>query len=172
MHRSLILPLCIFGIVCFTQKGMVGLEGKYTCNSEEVAKVPSVEIVPFRICAGSLGECWHTAVYLTAPWHLCQSDRGEWCLTVIDWHFSCQHSWPSFPMIKSAWHFRFCKLIICLGHLSLLYSDGTLFLSMPTSLQKFPGQGSNLCHSSDSPESLTTKPPGNSKTVLFNWLHK
>ena len=33
---------------------------------------------------------------------------------------------------------------------------------------KFPGQGWNLCHSSDSARSLTARPPGNSPGVPVN----
>ena len=36
------------------------------------------------------------------------------------------------------------------------------FFSHTRSIQKFPGQESNLNHSSDNAESLTTRPPGNS----------
>ena len=36
-----------------------------------------------------------------------------------------------------------------------------LFFFLPVySMQKFPGQGLNLSHSSDNAESLTTRPPG------------
>ena len=35
------------------------------------------------------------------------------------------------------------------------------------SMWKFPGQGSNLSHSSDNTESLTTTPPGNSYPASF-----
>ena len=34
-------------------------------------------------------------------------------------------------------------------------------------MEKFPGEKSNLCHSSDNAESLTTRPPGNSWSVLL-----
>ena len=35
------------------------------------------------------------------------------------------------------------------------------------SMQKFPGQGSNLSHSSDNTESLNTRPPENSICIVF-----
>ena len=35
------------------------------------------------------------------------------------------------------------------------------------SIQKFPGQGSNLSHSSDHTKSLTAGPPGNFRFVAF-----
>lgn len=34
-------------------------------------------------------------------------------------------------------------------------------------MQRFLGQGSNLCHCSDNAASLTPRPPGNSETVPF-----
>ena len=37
-----------------------------------------------------------------------------------------------------------------------------IYFACTHSMWKFPGQGSNLCHSSDNAESLTTKSPGNS----------
>ena len=40
------------------------------------------------------------------------------------------------------------------------------FFGCACTMWKFPGQGSNLRHSSDNAESLTTKPPENSQTCM------
>lgn len=81
-------------------------------------------------------------------------------------------SWLTVPLVK-LWHFpplnpESSKTLKDI----LLYHSGELsFLAMPTAC-KFPGQGSNSCHSSDSSccidniRSLSARPPGNSQVNL------
>ena len=44
-----------------------------------------------------------------------------------------------------------------------------IFFSRAGSKQKFPGQGSNLCHSSDNAEFLSARPPGSSNNFSLDF---
>ena len=53
------------------RKGLMGLEGKCTCNSEDIIKFPSIEIIPFCIHISNI------ALYVVTLGELCQPDRWE-----------------------------------------------------------------------------------------------
>ena len=57
--------------------------------------------------------------------------------------------------------------LICIYLLIYVFSFGHAY-----GMQKFPGQGLNPSHRSDNAESLTTRPPGNSLSLVFNRLCK
>jgi len=57
----------------------------------------------------------------------------------------------------------------CCAFLSFFLSF-FFFFGYTCGMQKFPGQGLNLSHSSDNTESLTPRPPGNSCPILFKGL--
>lgn len=48
-----------------------------------------------------------------------------------------------------------------------VFSFGLFFFGCDYGMQKFSGEGSNTCQSSDNAASLTSRPPGNSKVGLF-----
>ena len=51
--------------------------------------------------------------------------------------------------------------------ISLSYAGTFFLLGCTCSMQKFPGQGSNLNYSSDDTESLTSRPPENSHMLVL-----
>ena len=71
---------------------------------------------------------------------------------------------PSIMMQISLTKPKWCKLSLQRGYKFHIYIGCTY------PMQKFLGQGSNLYHSSDNTESLTTKPPGNSNFSLYIWI--
>lgn len=99
-----ILPSCLWDIILSPEGGMAGLEGTY--NSKTITAFPCIETGPFCVHGDT---CQHMASCVITLWHCVGLIVQQWYLGVINLHFSCQHSWPSFPMIQS--HLHVCSFL-------------------------------------------------------------
>ena len=93
--------------------------------------------------------------------------RALWCLFLILLIHSFIYSFiANNRKFKNFWRFIEIKEI---GKWRNLWRRNLPFSSLghAASMQKFPDQGSNPCHSSNNARSLTVKPPRNSKMYLF-----